>query len=541
MELRKVIATGLTLALATSLVACTGGTQGNDGNKPQPANATIVEENKNENETDNTVDVTDIEILDGEGSYVEVTELQKWGKIFYDESRWNDDGEKIVQATHYVIAPAYTDEENKPDTPIFKALEEYQSNEVEELDGTRDYLIEMMQYQDDNSITLHEDIVDFMARADEEVYSIVSYDEYYYGGNGFGWYYTGTNIDTKTGKYLQLKDVIEIDDDFAEKLTEIILKDNEAKAEYIEKEEITEGIKEYYLNPGNDFNFYMTNKGVMIYFNVYDLGLPKVVGAFEAFIDYRNSDFTFKGDYFSNYDESVYVEEMIYNYSYQMGGSKVSASVSGLGYDYDYNTINFYIDDESNSIDFSSIYPPIIYILHVNGSQYIYAQNINYDALDSYKYFMIEDGVLYYSDYIPGYIVDMSDPGNIEVDITVEFLGDYYLAYGYCFVNDIGELCSYDLYKFLNPEEYVHFEVEGSDSEDYVFNKIVNTDTLNTEEVNLPEGTVLRLDSFEKNTYSVILKDEAGNLYLFKMYDDNGEWDNEADSYYWKILDAVYE
>lgn len=191
-----------------------------------------------------------------------------------------------ITTSGYEALQASLDELNElnksdADTAFANQAQEFAAEELNE------YLKQLMPFSAESALNIE--------RTDPVVFSLATADSYWYGGAHPYSYQLGFNYDSKSGKPLELSDLVTDKDAFYEALR-AALAEHEYKDGFFENWEDTLH-QEYYQENDYHLNWIAANDGIRIWFNQYDIA-PYAAGPIE--ISMKTADYPdlIKAEYF---------------------------------------------------------------------------------------------------------------------------------------------------------------------------------------------------------------------------------------------------
>lgn len=393
-------------------------------------------------------------------------------------------------------------------------------------------------------------------RADSKVVSIVDFYEMYSGGMHPGYYYSGYNYDPKTGKEINIHDVI----------TDIPgLNDAVSKAldEYYYYLSIDKDVLAWYFEADNieSLNWTLDYNGVTVYFNPYDLA-PFVAGAQSVTISVKEYPEIFDTSYFGNtdFDYAVRMINDVPMYADLSNDGKldrIDVYFSDMEFDdtdgiyrfYGY-TENLYIgvNDTSETYNFYS-YGADAYFVHSSGKDYIYVYRETEQSSSLVEYALGKNGskeanvqygisqayftraTLNENQY---YTYMMTDLSFVRIQKT-SFIFSWFADDWNMYIDGSGVLVPYDEYLYNN-QDYASMEYYDSLPYEYTAQqsigiKVINEDGSYTGSVyTLAAGETIRIyrtDTVKaidfilpNGQFGRILIDEEGRM-------ENGKYPHE--------------
>ena len=191
-----------------------------------------------------------------------------------------------ITTSGYEALQASLDELNElnksnADTAFANQAQEFAAN------GTDNYTRQLLPFSAGSELNIE--------RHDPLIFSLAVADSYWYGGAHPYSYRLGFNFDTKTGRALELSDLITDGDAFYEVLHSA-LSEHEIKGGFFEDWEDTLK-KEYYQEEDYHLNWIAANDGIQIWFNQYDIA-PYAAGPIEVSMKAADYPDLIKAEYF---------------------------------------------------------------------------------------------------------------------------------------------------------------------------------------------------------------------------------------------------
>ncbi len=294
---KRMLLLGMTIWMAAALAGC-----GND-TTDSTDQATAADQEQSENATTETQ-------TDGSQTDANIEQAATGAPLIQMENQqkdWHsDDGSKWLMHAEtqqfQVEIPGNDAAAQKiNDWSSAKAEEVWESGEKMSAEAA-DYIKESAEYATDyqkdytDSYCFSRFLSNSVMRADAQVISLESLDNWYMGAAHGEYYYYGTTFDTETGEELEIQDIVSDMGAFRRQATTDItkyLQENYGDLLFEGYQDVVEHIWE----GGTSFNFYLNESGIMVIFNPYDVG-PFALGAvtvplpYSEYASFLNPDYT---------------------------------------------------------------------------------------------------------------------------------------------------------------------------------------------------------------------------------------------------------
>lgn len=284
---KRMLLLGMVIWMAAALAGC-----GND-TTDSTDQATAADQEQSENATDKTQ-------TDGSQTDANIEQAATGAPLIQMENQqkdWHsDDGSKWLmhaetQQLQVEIPGNDAAAQKINDWSSAKAEEVWESGEKMSAEAA-DYIKESAEYATDyqkdytDSYCFSRFLSNSVMRADAQVISLESLDNWYMGAAHGEYYYYGTTFDTETGEELEIQDIVSDMGAFRRQATTDItkyLQENYGDLLFEGYQDVVEHIWE----GGASFNFYLNESGIMVIFNPYDVG-PFALGAVTVPLPYSS-------------------------------------------------------------------------------------------------------------------------------------------------------------------------------------------------------------------------------------------------------------
>lgn len=294
---KRMLLLGMAIWMAAALAGCGNDTtastdQATAADQEQSENATA------ETQTDGSQTDANIEQAATSAPLIQMENQQKdWHSE--DDTKWLMHAE--TQKLQVEIPGNDAAAQKINDWSSAKAEEVWESGEKMSAEAA-DYIKESAEYATDyqkdytDSYCFSRFLSNSVMRADAQVISLESLDNWYMGAAHGEYYYYGTTFDTETGEELEIQDIVSDMGAFRRQATTDItkyLQENYGDLLFEGYQDVVEHIWE----GGASFNFYLNESGIMVIFNPYDVG-PFALGAvtvplpYSEYASFLNPDYT---------------------------------------------------------------------------------------------------------------------------------------------------------------------------------------------------------------------------------------------------------
>ncbi len=252
-------------------------------------------------------------------------------------------------------------------------------------------------------------------RADDKVLSYYKYLFTYMGGAHGDYTIDTRNFDVSTGKVLNIRDVLNTDNDTLRGILKTKIQESDTRFEdpdysYVDLDDALLGfdmnLDTYTKDSTGDnyifpYNWYLTNQGIHFYFSVYTLG-SYADGATDVCIGYNENPEIFNSNYLPSAGKG-FIQDigMPYNLKLDIDGDgqleTLNMEYKYYDGDYEYATgVTLTIDNESVSQDVDYLYVEdgikVYYVKTDDNRNYIYLQTYGLDDHNEWVVFDVSSG-----------------------------------------------------------------------------------------------------------------------------------------------------
>ncbi len=243
---------------------------------------------------------------------------------------------------------------------------------------------------DDPSMYLYRNVRYAIMRADSNVFSVKHFTSWNYGGAHGEYSNYGVNYDTKTGKVLEIWDVIRD----KEKLKELLCaKLNEKYGDELLFGPVEDSMDEY-LNGTYEFSWVLGYEGVTIFFNPYELA-SFAAGILTINIDFDECPEIFNEEYCRVPDSYVIPMDYALDNYMDIDGDGLANQISVQGIYDEYGEIekcSIWIDGETTEWDFFTMSIEPYLVRAADGRVYLYLFGIGASDYAFARVFDLSDG-----------------------------------------------------------------------------------------------------------------------------------------------------
>ncbi|NLG03219.1 MAG: DUF3298 domain-containing protein [Clostridia bacterium] len=261
-------------------------------------------------------------------------------------------------------------------------------------------------------------------RSDSLIFSFLESWDSFMGGAHPNHGNKGHNFDVKTGKELEIEDVVS---DITELITVLDQRLTQTYSEDIFfDDDLSAYMKSYYLDPPegerSKFQFIVGYEGITFYFSPYELA-PYAAGSQEVCLLYSEYPELFKDDFYSTIPENYALQLSEYtDESLLIDGTLRTLCVSGMMDEYQVcSEINITIDDQVTTQETFSYNIKPYYVKH-NGKSYLYIQSVSENEYEDFMIFVLKGTNAEYLGTIDGGIRDFNDPSKFRMEHMIHML-----------------------------------------------------------------------------------------------------------------------
>lgn len=460
------------------------------------------------------------------------------------DSYYKDDdySNKLVEMKYGVIALTEEDEKRYPElAQVLKKLSEENKNTIlTDYENLKSQAEDDLKGAEEGGYQIYTpystESTYYVSRADDRVLSFEENGYTYLGGAHGTGYSFGCNYDTRTGKELQIQDVVTDMDTFAALAETSVYEDYGLTKDDVYLDE-GETLKDYILKKAadNDLNFGITNEGVEIWFQPYEIsyyaaGMPSGSVSFaghpEVFSDYYAetartyvyaiegldvSDIDFDGD--GKADElSVWASMDEYGTYEALKVSMKGVETSKDIWAYSYDPYILHTTDGKNYLYVicgSDNDYRMLEVFDLNGSSAVYVGEVNNCGLRAQ--------LLDASSYLYGEEL-LTDPENFYLESRMEVLSTYSASRKYHVGADGMPVADEDFYQ-VDASTYEWREALTA-KKDVPCVQVAEDGSVTADNAVIPAGTKLTL---YRTDGSSLVDLKAGDT-LYRIEVDHSEW-----------------